>query len=98
MQSLLNRSRRLAAVWHRNGGPQILQALLRIAQIPGQRVPSEIDGKPLAACLKKIQSVLTRYGSEALSTDLSEFGPAVARLAGLTYSEALCALADSRTS
>ena len=98
MQTLLNTNRRVAAVWHRNGGPQILQALLRVAQIPGQRIPSEIDGKPLAACLKKIQSVLTRYGSGALSTDLREFGPALARLAGLTYSEALGALADSRTS
>jgi hypothetical protein len=95
VQTLLNTSRRVAAVWHRSGRPQILQAPLRIAQIPGQRIPSEIHGKPLAACLKKIQGVLTRYGSEALSAALSEFGPALVRLAGLTFSEALCASADS---
>lgn len=95
VQTLVNTNRRVAAVWHRNGGPQILQALLRIAQIPGQRIPSEIDGKPLAACLKRIQSVLTRYGSEALSSDLREFGPALSRLAGLSYSEVLTAFEDT---
>jgi hypothetical protein len=95
VQTLVNTNRRVAAVWHRNGGPQILQALLRIAQIPGQRIPSEIDGRPLAACLKKIQSVLTRYGSGALSSDLREFGPALSRLAGLSYSEVLTAFEDA---
>lgn len=94
-QKLVNTNKRVATAWHRNGGPQIVQGLLRAVQVPGQRIPSTIDGEPLADRLARIQTVFTRYGSEALSSDLREHGPLLAELAGMSYSEALDVMRDS---
>jgi hypothetical protein len=94
-QKLVNTNKRVATAWRRNGGPQIVQGLLRAVQVPGQRIPSAIDGEPLADRLARIQTVFTRYGSEALSSDLREHGPLLAELAGMSYSEALDVMRDS---
>jgi hypothetical protein len=93
-QTLVNKNRRVATAWHRNGGPKIVRGVLRMAQSPDESfsLPAEIDGKPLPECLAGIQSVFTRYGSPALAADMSQYGPALAQLAGLTYSQTLDAL------
>lgn len=96
VQTLISTNRRVATVWHRSGGSQIVQGVLRAVQCSGQRIPSEINGEPLGHCLAKIQSAFSRYGSEALSADLREYGPPLARLAGLTYAEALTASGASK--
>jgi hypothetical protein len=92
VQTLVNKNRRVATAWHRNGGPHIARGVLRMAQSPEEILPNEIDGKPLSECLADIQSVFTRYGSPALAADLAEYGPSLAQLAGLTYPQALEAL------
>lgn len=91
-RTLVDTNRRVATVWHRSGGPRIVQGLLQLLQRPEQALPAEIDGKPLPDCLLEIQRVFARYGSRALAADLDEVGPSLVRLAGLTYPEALSAL------
>jgi len=95
-QTLVNKNRRVATAWHRNGGPQLVRGLLRMAESPQEALPAEIDGKPLPQCLAGIQGAFTRYGSPALAADLSEYGPALALLAGLNYTQALDALRSMR--
>jgi hypothetical protein len=91
-QNLVNTNRKMATVWHRNGGPAIADALLRMVEVPGQRIPPVINGTPLADCLQQIASALARYGSDALAADIKAYGPALAQLAHLTYPELLTAL------
>ena len=96
VQTLVNSNRRVATVWQRNGGPTIVRAVLRMAQVPEEPLPAEIDGRPLGECLAKIQSVFSRYGSPAMAADLEAYGSPLAQLAGLNYTQALDALRSMR--
>jgi hypothetical protein len=89
---LVNSNRRVATVWHRNGGPRLLESVLGVLQRRDNRLPKEVDGRPFAECLERIKSVLTRYASPALAADLACFGPRLAGFSGLTYAEVLATL------
>ena len=52
-------------------------------------LPTEIHGTSLAACLVRLQRVLTRYASPAFSRDLITYTPQIARWSGMTYQELL---------
>jgi hypothetical protein len=91
---LVNTNRRVGAVWQRNGGSQLVQGLLRMLQFRDQRLPSEINERPLPECLRKIQEILMRYGSAALAADLSEYGPRLIQSTGLTYAQMLASLQE----
>ncbi len=91
-QHLVNTNRRVATVWHRSGGPQIVQAVLDLAHRRDKPLPAEIDGKPLAACLERFKKVMARYASPALAADLARFSPRLESFAGFTYAELLSAL------
>jgi len=95
-QKLIVRNRHFAAVWHRSGGTQILQAILRMPQFRHQSLPSAINGKPLIECLGTIQRALYRYGSRELSADLARQLWFIETAANLTYCE-LLAILQSRT-
>lgn len=90
--TLVNKNRRVATVWHRNGGPQLIQRLIQMFQRPDEALLVEIDGKPLTECLARIQEILMRYSSPSLSADLRTYAPGLGRLAGLTYSQILLTL------
>lgn len=90
-ERLVNTNRRVATVWHRSGGPQIVQAVLDLLRA-GRHLPREIDGRPLADCLERIGRVLARHASPALGADVARHGPRLARFSGLTYAEILAAL------
>jgi hypothetical protein len=89
---LVNGNRRVATVWYRNGGPQILQALLSLLQSRDRQIPSELGGKPASEALKKMQETFARYGSAEFAADLHRLGPRIIGLTGLTYNQALAAL------
>jgi hypothetical protein len=93
---LVTKNRRVATVWHRNGGPVIVQNALQALHSSAHRLPSEINGKPLTECLTSIQQIFTRYGSPQLSADLQQYGPPLLPLVGLNYPQALDALRDMR--
>jgi hypothetical protein len=97
VQRLVNTNRRVAAVWQRNGGPQIIQAALNMLQNRSQTFPAEIDGKPLADCLARIQKYLLRYSSSGLQAALRKYAPRFAELAGLNYMQSLAWLKAPRT-
>jgi hypothetical protein len=88
-QTLINKNRRVATAWHRNFGPEILQAVLRMIQRRDFPLPKEIHGKPLSECLDQLERVMGRYASPGLSADLDQYLPRLAGLAGLTYNEVL---------
>ena len=63
--TLVNKNRRVATVWRRSGGPEILDGLALMIQFRNERLPAEINGKPLSECLSRIQRIVTRYASAA---------------------------------
>jgi hypothetical protein len=89
--ALVNRNRRVATVWRRSGGPEILNALLRMIQFRNERLPSEINGEPLADCLSRIQQVVMRYASPDFSADLRRYTPQLGSFSRMTYPELLTA-------
>lgn len=91
-QKLIVRNRQFAAAWHRSGGTQILQAILRMPQYRDQSLPTAINGKPLMECLGTIQRALYRYGSRELSTDLASQVEFIEAASHRTYVELLAML------
>ena len=91
-QRLVNGNRRVATAWHRNGGPQILQAFLNMLQRRDQRLPVSINGKPFADCLERMRRVFARYASPALVADMSRFASRLEAMAGLDYPQILASL------
>ncbi len=88
----MNHNRRVATAWHRNGGPQLLQAIFAILQRPDQRLPRELDGKPLTECLNRMLRVMARYASPRFSDDLRKHAPRLAGLGGLSFNDVLSIL------
>ncbi|CCQ90846.1 hypothetical protein NITGR_430013 [Nitrospina gracilis 3/211] len=86
---LIETNRRVATVWHRSGGPAILQALVRVFYTPSARVPQQINGEPLSDCIDRSNSIFNKYGSESLRRDLTLLKQALPDIAGMTYREIL---------
>jgi len=90
--TLVNKNRRVATVWRRSGGPEILDGLARMIQFHNERLPANINGRPLADCLSRIQRILMRYAGPALQRDLNDHAPRLLDLARMSYSELLAHL------
>ncbi len=95
--TLVNKNRRVATVWRRSGGPEILDALSRMIQFRNERLPTEINGKPLAECLSRIQRIVTRYASPVFLEDLNRYAPKLEGYSRMTYPELLAALQSAGT-
>ena len=91
-QTLFAHNKRVATVWRRTGGPEIVNMILRVLQFRDERLPDEVDGRPLAEALSEIQRVLTRYASPHLSADITRYAPTLTRFVGMTYAELLLTL------
>jgi hypothetical protein len=91
-QRLVNSNPRVATAWHRNGGPEILNAMLRMLQRHDEPMPDSINGRPFADCLERMRPVLARYASPALAADLPRFAEWMKSFAGLTYPQMLATL------
>jgi len=91
---LINTNNRVAVVWQRNSGPDIVESLLRLAHSPEFRVPLVIGGVDIEERLASIERVLMRFGSPELSSDLKRCAPFFGSLGGQTYPEILARLGN----
>ena len=69
-QLLVSTNRRVATVWQRNGGPEVLNSILGQSQ-------KEVRSAPVEERLRRIQAIFERYASVAFAADLRRFGPRV---------------------
>src|SRR5260370_24549364 len=95
--TLVNKNRRVATVWRRSGVPEILDALSRMIQFRHERLPTEINRKPLAECLSRIQRIATRHASPVFLEDLNRYAPTLEGYSRMTYPELLAALQSAGT-
>ena len=87
--ALVHSHRRVTVAWHRSGAAELFQCLWRAFKSPDLRVPAEIHGRPLRACLEELAAALERNGSDALTADLRRLLPVLPDVAGLTRREIL---------
>ena len=80
---LINTNRRVATVWHRNGGPALVRAALAIADEPEiTGIPDRVNGEPLSPKLDHILDSWQRYASPSLVADIDRYRADVLALPG----------------
>ena len=82
--ALVHKNRRVTVVWHRSGAAELAQWLVRAFSTHDVRVPDEIQGRPVGACVEDLAAALVRSGSAALRADLRKALPTLPDVAGLT--------------
>ena len=85
--ALVHKNRRVTVVWHRSGAAELAQWLVRAFSTHEVRVPEEIQGRPVGACVQDLAAALVRSGSAALRADLRKALPTLPDVAGLTDRE-----------
>ncbi|MEV4052830.1 hypothetical protein AB0J55_16740 [Amycolatopsis sp. NPDC049688] len=90
--SLVNEHRRVAVVWQRNGGPALVQTLIRMTDQPQLRLPATVNGEPLTSCIDRIHDAFAAQAGPDLRHALGSARAALPDLAGLTYSQIVAAL------
>jgi hypothetical protein len=85
--ALVHSHRRVTVVWHRSGAAELFQWLWRAFRSPDVRLPLEIQGRPVRACLEDLAAALERHGSELLTADVRRALPVLPDVAGLTHRE-----------
>ncbi|MGN6257344.1 MAG: hypothetical protein ACTHN3_06305 [Solirubrobacterales bacterium] len=84
---LVHGNRRVTLVWHRSGAAELFQSIVRVFRTPDEKVPAEIQGRPIRACVEDIAAALRQHGSSELASDLEELLPTLPDLAGLSKAE-----------
>lgn len=92
LMSLVNSHRRVAVVWQRNGGPALVQTLIRMTDQPELALPATVNGEPLASCLDRIHDAFAAQAGPDLRHALGSARAALPDLAGLTYPQIVAAL------
>ena len=62
---LLERNRRVATAWHRNGGSALFQLLVRMLDDPRVALPETLSGRPLAEVLDRVRDAFARHGQRS---------------------------------
>lgn len=86
---LINENRRVATVWHRSGGPELLNAVLRVMRFDDEPLPSVVNGRPIAECIARLNSIFLRYASPQFASDIARLAGQFRDLSGLTYPQVL---------
>jgi hypothetical protein len=97
VRTLIDTNRRVAAVWHRNGGPTIVQKMIHAVQKREVPFPLSINEQLVSDCVERILSIFSKYGSLELRSSIEVVKPALKRLGGMSYGQWLnqLALSDS---
>jgi hypothetical protein len=71
---LINHTRPVTIVWHRNQGPAFVAALARSARVENYALPQAIEGCTRAQLLTAMKDVLLKHGSASLKRDIARHG------------------------
>ncbi|MFW5943606.1 MAG: S8 family serine peptidase, partial [Chloroflexota bacterium] len=69
---LINTNKRVATVWHRNGGPMIVRAVLRSLAFHDEPLPEIINGVSLRERLTPFINIVRRYAGPQLVCDIEQ--------------------------
>lgn len=97
LTELVNNKRPVTVAWHRNGGAELVQSLLRAVEVPGHPIPHRIGGKPLAEALRAVRTAFVEYGSPELGNAFVALEAALPEIRSMTYAEFLDEVMDETT-
>jgi hypothetical protein len=89
LSHLVHSNRRVTVAWHRGGAAELMQWLIRAFSRPETRIPQEIQGRPIRACLEDLAAAIKRCASASLDADARTVLPMLPDIAGLSHSEIL---------
>lgn len=89
IRTLVNTNKRVAVVWHRNGGPLLLRQALRAINNIDEPFPKEIEGLSVRERLERIIAIIRRHGSELLNADLETHAAALWAFEGMSINQML---------
>jgi hypothetical protein len=85
VRELIDGNRRVALVWHRQGGPGMIQSVLDAVRSTTNPVVASIRGKSWGERVSAILEALRQFGSPRLRDDIATFGRDIEALGGMTY-------------
>ena len=92
VRELIDSNREVALVWHRQGGPGIIQHVLDAVRSRTSELPTAIRGRSWSDRVSAILAIFDRFGSSRLREDIARFGGDLTSLGGATYPQFLEAL------
>jgi hypothetical protein len=95
IRHLIDHNRKVATVWHRSGGPALLQAAIRAYHTPSLTLPATINGLPIADCVARIASVFRKHGSASLQSDIDHLYSVLPPLANRSLRDLVAGLAPA---
>jgi len=85
VRELIDGNRSVALVWHRQGGPGMIQSVLDAVRSTTSPVAVSIRGKSWSERVGAILDILQQFGSSRLRDDIATFGRDIEALGGVTY-------------
>jgi hypothetical protein len=95
VRRLINTNKRVAVVWHRNGGTTILQKVAQTIRDRNTALPNVIEDQPLSVCVNRILDSVAKYASPRLRSDIADWRSALVELGSYSFNEFLAMLNDS---
>lgn len=92
VRRLIDTNRRVATIWHRNGGPLLVRHLLGLEPLDAM-LPRVVGRHETRTLLERLLAICARYGSERLRADIARYRALVLALPGRRVAE-LDALVD----
>lgn len=87
VRGLIRSNRRVAAVWQRIGGPQLIQQVAQRVFDGDRPLPVTLEGVHLASGVRRFLDILQRYGSLELRADIERHGALMLALEGRSLNQ-----------
>lgn len=87
VMGLINSNKRVATVWHRNGGPMVVRAVLRSLAFHDEPLPEVINGVSLRDRLTPFINIVRRYAGAELAQAIDRHEPLLWQLQGKSLDE-----------
>ncbi|MBZ5534024.1 MAG: S1 family peptidase [Acidobacteriia bacterium] len=95
VRALIDSRKRVAAVWQRVAGADLLKAVLSGLRCPEKPFAEFVSGMSLPERIAAMSRVLTRYGSQGLVADLKVISALAAEVTSKSYGEVVECLKDA---
>jgi len=87
VQSLINKQKKVGAVWQRYGGPGLIRTIVFNQRDIDPPIPLEIDDKKMDTLISRLIPVLRRFAGPRLLADIERFDGLARMLPGRNLSE-----------
>jgi hypothetical protein len=88
-RNLVETNRKVATLWHRNHGPELMQNLRRAIAARTEPMPASVEGKPLEELATGILIALKKFGSAELAAQVEAYDRIILQLLPLAYEDML---------